>query len=143
MRGRADAGMAVGDLGFLRANPVEKLFDVLGRKSGLGHQRHRHVGDAADMVEIIHDVIFEIFIEGRRGGLRDVPDRDGVAIGRGLGDARHGDRAARAAEVLDDHGLAERPAHGFRDKARNGVGRAAGRCRDDQRNRLRRKGALR
>ena len=76
MRGRADAGMAVGDLDLLRAYPVEQLVDVLGGNGGLGHQRHGHVGDAADVVEVVHDVIFEIVVEGRRGGLGDVPDGD-------------------------------------------------------------------
>ena len=42
------------------------------------------------------------------GGLRNVVDRDGVAVGRRFGDAGHADGAAGAADILHDHALAER-----------------------------------
>ena len=87
------------------------------------------------MIEVVHDVIFETVIKGRCRGLADVPDGDRVAIGRGLRDARHADRATGAADIFDDHGLTERAAHRFSDQARDRISRAAGCRRDDERDR--------
>ena len=95
------------------------------------------------MIEVVDHVVPEVVVEGGRRRLRDVPDRDRVAIRRGPGDARHADRAAGAADILDEHGLAERPAHRFGDETRHRIGRAAGRRRHDERDRLGRKGRLR
>ena len=125
MRGRADAGMAVGRLGGVGAQPGHELRDVVRRQRRLPDDRHRHVGDAADAVEIVHHVVFQVVVEGRRRGMRDVPDGDGVAIGRGARDAGHADRAAGAAGIVDDHGLAERLAHRFGNETRHRVGRTA------------------
>src|SRR5262245_17178040 len=94
------------------------------------------------MIEVVHDVVFETVIERRCRGLTDVPDGDRVAIGRSLGDARHADRATGAADIFNNHSLTERTAHRFSNQARNRVGGAAGRCRDDERDRPRWKSTL-
>ena len=49
-----------------------------------------------------------------------------VAIGRRCGDARASERAARAADVLDDQLLAERCSHLLGHDARDHVARASG-----------------
>jgi hypothetical protein len=86
------------------------------------------------MIEVVHDIVLETLIERRRRRLRNVPDSDGVAVGRSLGDASHADRTARAPNVLDHHGLAECPAHRFSNETRDRIGRASGCRRDHQRN---------
>src|SRR5712664_466973 len=60
-------------------------------------------------------------------------------VGRGLGDARGADVAARTRHVLDQHRLAERLARALGDHARDHVGRTAGPEGDDQFERLARK----
>jgi hypothetical protein len=62
-----------------------------------------------------------------------------VAVGRRLGDQLGGDVAVRARPVLDDHRLAERLRQLLRQHARRDVGRAAGRDRNDEADRARRK----
>jgi len=142
VRSRADAGVTIGSLGCFGLHPGQKLGHVVRGKGHLGNKRHRHVGDAAEMIEVVHDVVLETVIEGRRRGLADVPDGDRVAIGRGLGDARHADRATGAADIFNDHSLTERAAHRFSDQARNRVRGAAGSRRDDECDRPRRKSTL-
>src|SRR6516164_4598483 len=66
-----------------------------------------------------------------------------VAVGRGAGGAGGADRAAGAADVLDDDLLAERFRHAVLHDARDRIGRAAGRKRRHQRNRMARIGLRR
>ena len=67
----------------------------------------------------------------------DVVQQQRVAVGRGARDLGGAERAAGAADVLDDHRLAaERLAHRLGEVARDLVGRAAGGERDDDRDRL-------
>lgn len=129
--------MTIGCLGCFGLYPGQKLRHVVRWKGRLGYQRHRHVGDAAKMIEVVHDVIFETVIERWCGGLPNVPDSDRIAVGGRFRDARHADRATGAADIFNDHGLTERAAHRFSDQARNRVGGASGRRRDDERYRPR------
>ena len=66
-----------------------------------------------------------------------LPDVDRVAVGRGAREAADADRAAGAADILDNHRLAERSAHLVGHDARGDVGRSARRERHDQRDRAR------
>ena len=59
-------------------------------------------------------------------------DVDRVAIRRGARDTTDRDRAAGAADILDDDALSERRAHALGQNARGDIGRAAGRERNDQ-----------
>jgi hypothetical protein len=123
--------MGVGDVLALLLQPDEQLADILGLQPGLADDGHRHVGDAADGVEILQDVVLQVVVERWRGGLADVPDGQRVAVGRRLGDAGHADGAAGAADVFHDDLLAQRAAHGLADQSRHRIGRAAGASRHD------------
>src|SRR5262249_3225807 len=76
-----------------------------------------HVGNAAEMVKIAHWIVLQIVVERGVSGLRNVVDRDGVAVGCRLGDAGHADGAPGASDILHNHALAERLAHGFADQS--------------------------
>src|SRR5262249_20040517 len=71
----------------------------------------------------------------RMGSHRAQPD--GVSVGRSLRDALRPRHAAGAADVLDDHLLAEQLTHAVRDQAGEHVGWAAGCEWDDHRDWLR------
>jgi hypothetical protein len=62
-----------------------------------------------------------------------IASADGVAVGRGAGDARDALGAAGAGDVLDQDGLAKHGLHVLGENARQGVGRSAGRIRRDDR----------
>ena len=62
--------LAVGRLAVLGTNPVHQLLHVAGPDPGLGHQRHRHVGDASEMVEVVHHVVADAVVERWRRCLR-------------------------------------------------------------------------
>jgi hypothetical protein len=81
--------------------------------------------------KVVEHVVLQVLVEGRRGGLADMPDDKAVAVGRRLGDAGDADGAARATDVLDDDLLAERAAHGLADEPGHGVGGPAGAGRHD------------
>jgi len=66
----------------------------------------------------------------------DRPDRERVAVGRRLGDIVHAERECAARLILDDHGAAENGSHLGGEDARHRIGRAAGRLRHDQADRL-------
>ncbi len=66
----------------------------------------------------------------------DRAEHQGVAIGRGIGDPLGAGHAAGAADVLDHDLLAENLAHARCHDAAEHVGRAAGRERNDHRDRL-------
>ena len=66
-----------------------------------------------------------------------LPDVDGVAVGRRAREPADADRAAGAADILDNHRLAERRAHFVGHDPRGDVGRSARRERHDQRDRTR------
>ena len=130
--------MAVGDLVVLLAHPVDDLGHVLRRDAGSRHECHRHVGDAAEMIEVVDHVVLQGRIKRGRSRVRDVPDRDDVSVGRRGRHPRHADRAAGAADIFDDNGLPERAAHGFRDQPRDRIGRATCGRRHHQRDGSRR-----
>jgi hypothetical protein len=68
----------------------------------------------------------------RDGERADRPLPERVAVGRGLGDRVDADGERAARPVVDDYRLAQLLRQGRRDDARDVVGGAAGRLRDDQ-----------
>jgi hypothetical protein len=105
--------------------------------SFLGDQQHRIDRDQADRREIGAQVEIDIVDDGADMGV-PLADVDGVTVGRGAREPADADRAAGAADILDDHRLAERRAHLVGQDARGDVGRSAWRERHDQRDRSRR-----
>ncbi len=140
--GRADAGVGVGCRHALLLRPGEQLRDGARRQAGLADDRHRHIGDAADRIEVVDHVVPQVVVERGRGGVGDVPDRQRVAVGRGLRDPGHADGAAGAAQILDQHLLAQSAAHRFPDEAGDRVRRAAGSRGHHDGHRFRRIGRL-
>ena len=82
--------------------------------------------------EVLQGVVGQRLVQRRVGRVADVGHEQGVAVGRGLGDDVGADDAARAAAVLDHHGLAEVFGERRHDAARDDVGAAAGRGGDDE-----------
>ena len=109
VRGGTDTGMPIGDLVFFCPNPVQQLTGGFRRQRGLRHECHGHIGDAADTVEVLENVVLQVVVQRGCSCLSDVPHGNGVAVGCGLGDARHPDRAAGAADVFDNDRLSQVP----------------------------------
>ena len=129
MRGRTDAGIGDGDGILVGLGVVDQPLQI-GRLEVLaGDDGHRHLGDEADIFEGVQRVVCELPVQRRAGRHADVMEEQRIAVRLGVGDAAGAQRAAGAADILDDDLLAEILRHGFRDEARDRVGRAAGRKR--------------
>src|SRR5262249_4635174 len=82
--------------------------------------------------EILDQVVWQRRVDGAVGDVgAPLADAERVAVGRGAGETSDTDGAARAGDVLDDDGLAERGAHRLGHDPSDHVGRAAGRERYD------------
>ena len=139
MDAAADARGRIIQLAGIALGERDQLGDRFRRNGGV-HQHDQRAGrDQADRREILARVVADIRIERRIDRVRaGAAEAERVAVGRGLRDLARRDRAARAALVLDHDLLAERLAHLLGDDARHHVVAAAGRIRDDQRDRPRR-----
>ena len=97
---------------------------------------HEGIGrrcNAADRLEISARIVAGIAVEARPDRQRaGIAQKDGVTVGRTLGDRAAADRAAGAAAVVDHDRLAKRLAHLVGDDARDDGGAAAGRERHHQ-----------
>ena len=131
MRAGARPGIGQGELVLLLAQVGDQLLRVAGRQVGAGDHGHRHVGDPADRGEGGGRVVGQLAVERAAGGLADMVHQDGVAVGVGLGDAGGAQGTAGAADILDDHLLAQGLGHRLGDQAADRVGGAAGGERDD------------
>jgi len=103
-----------------------------------------HDGEERDRREILDRVEGHgLEDRGVQGMGRDGAHKNGVAVGCRAGDRGRAEVAAGSGAVLDDDGLAQQLAHLLADEARDDVGRAACRERDDQRDRPARESRLR
>lgn len=132
VRDRAQARVRQRDHVFVRADVGEQFMEVFGREVLAGEQRHGHVDDLAEILEVLQRIEAQLAVERRRSSHPHVVDEQRVAVGPGARDTRGSDGAARADGVLDDHLLAERPGHRDRHHSSDDLGRAAGRKRYDQ-----------
>ena len=105
-----------------------------------------HVGEQRDHADgskgffgVVGQLGVQRGVHRERGGVK----HQRVAVGRGLGDGGGADLAAGTGLVFHDHGLAQRLAQLGRHQPRHGVGAAAGRVGDDQRDRFAGPGAVR
>ncbi len=105
----------------------------------LGDHQLRIDGHQPDRVEVLLQVVVQRIDDAADVGV-PLADVDGVAVGRGAREPPDRDAAAGAADVFDDHRLAEDRPHPLGHDARDHVGRAARRERHDQRDRTRRVG---
>ncbi len=126
----------------MRLHPGDQRFQVVRRQRLLGDQKLRIVRNQPDRLEIGLQIVVEIVDDAADMGV-PLADVDGVAVGRGAREPPDADRAAGAADILDDHRLAEESPHLVGDDAPGDVGRAARRERHDQRDGARGKSLLR
>jgi hypothetical protein len=126
VRGRADARIGQVDLALVGLHPLGKLGVVVGRQVGPADQRHRHFVDHAEVFEVVQRLVGQRAVQRRCAGDADVVQQQRVAIRRGLGDLVGAQRAADAADVLDDDGAAQRLAQRFGEVPGDLVGRAPG-----------------
>ena len=117
-------------------HPGDQRFEIVRRQRLLGDQKLRIVRDQPDRLEIGLQIVIEIVDDAADMGI-PLADVDGVAVGRGAREPPDADRAAGAADILDDHRLAEERPHLVGHDAPGDVGRAARRERHDQRDRAR------
>ncbi len=141
---RAGARRGVVQLARLRLHQRDEILERIRLDAGMHHQQVGRGCDQRHRHEILDRVVLDAGVRRRRdhvgaGGAHG----ERVAVGRGAGRDLGADRAAGAAAVVDDHLLAEALGELLPDQARDDVGRAARRERDDQADRLGRIGALR
>jgi len=96
------------------------------------------VVDEADHLERGLRIVAQVVVQ--RGGRRDalMMKQERIAVGIGLGHALGSDRAARAADVLDDDLLPERAPHVLSQQTCDRVGRPACGEWNNERDRFRR-----
>ena len=136
---RAVAGRRVGERVRLRARERDIFGEALRRQLVVYDEDERCAGDGRDRLEVLDRVERKLRIEARVDRLRArIGHEQRVAVGRGLRDRVGADDAARAGAILDHDGLAPLLAQQLPDLAREHVGRAARRLRDDQLDDLRR-----
>ncbi len=96
--------------------------DDVGQRRDLRHQS-----------EILQRLIAGLRLRDRQDGKRaDRRERERVAVGRKFQRSLRSDEAAGACPILDDDLLSERLRELAGHEARDGIGRAAGRKRNDQ-----------
>ena len=123
----------------------DQLGDGLDLDARMQKEQPRRRCDDAHGRKILARVVADVAVHARRGReVGGVAEQQRVAIGLGTGDRARADRAAAACGAVLDHDLlAERGAHLVGDGARHDVVGAAGRQRDDERDRPRRIGLRR
>ena len=127
------------DLAGVRLHPGHEFGKGVGRKVILGDHELGIVGDQADRLEILFEIVIELVDDAADMGV-PLADVEGVAVRRRAGDAPDPDAAAGAADIFDHDRLPERRAHALRHDAGGGVGRSARREWHHQRHRTRRIG---
>ena len=117
LRAGACADRSAGGLVRIGLQPGDQLLQIVGRKIAAADQPELGRGERRDRCQILKQ------IEGQRieragADMRGpLAEADGVAVRRRAGDPRRADRATRAADILDDHRLAERRPHVVGDDA--------------------------
>ena len=110
--------------------PGDQRFEVIRRQRLLADQELRIDGDQADRLEVRLQIVVQRIDDGADMGV-PLADVDRVAVGRRAREPADADRAAGAADVLDDHRLAQQRPHALGQNAGRHVGRAARRERHD------------
>jgi hypothetical protein len=120
------------DLAGIGLHPGHKFGEVLRRKVVLGDHQLWIVGDQADRLKILFEIVIELVDDAADMGI-PLADVEGVAIGCRAGDAPDPDAAAGTADIFNDDRLPERCAHALGQDTGGGVGRSARRERNHQR----------
>ena len=132
----ADARRAVLDRLALRLGLLDQIGNRADRRLRIDHDDIRHGADKTDRCEILA-LVAGVLGEAERDRQRRIgAEQDRVAVRRALGDRARADGAAGAAAVVDHDRLLEGFAQLVGDRAGDDAGAAAGRERNDQRDRL-------
>ena len=136
MRGRAGAGRAELHLALVLLGVGDELLEAVDRQVLAHRQDDRHLGEQRHRRELLDRIVERLLVERLALGMRaDRAEHDLVAVGRRGRDALRAGHAACAADVLDHDLLAQDLAHARRHDTAEHVGRAAGRERNDHRDR--------
>jgi len=131
--GGPGADRAVVELAGMRAREGDELVDRSRRHGRAHHQHDGHAREERDRREILERIVGKLGVEvGTDGEVGGGAERDGVAVGSRLRQAREPDRAVRTGHVLDHYRLAERRM--LREGPAQNIA-AACRKRDDEPNR--------
>jgi hypothetical protein len=136
VRRRSEAGVGEVDLALVGLEPLQELGVGVRRQRRLADQRHRHLVDHAEVLEVFQRLVLQVAVQRGRGGDAGVGQQQGVAIRCRLRHLGGTQRAAGAADVLHDERRVQRLAHRFGEVARHLVGGAAGREGHDDGDRL-------
>ena len=110
----------------VRLHIGDEFLEVLGREILARYHRDRRIGDKPDRLEILDRIVADVRRQHRGGDMRaHAGGEQRIAVGRRRGDARGAERAASAADILDDDRLIELAAHAVGDDARHNVARSA------------------
>ncbi len=138
MQHAASARTAIGVLARVLLQLFQEALEVLGGELRVHGHDVGGVGEIGDRLEVLDRIVGQVIgaaggVHGHRGHGGD-GQRVAVGVGaRGFGCA---DGAASAALVFHNHGLAQFLAHALRHQARDDVGRAARRERNNHADRL-------
>ena len=125
MRGRSDPCVRQSDLVLVRLDVSEELLEILRREALPADDRHRHVVDEADVLEILERIEAQAAVQRRRRRHADMVDQDRVAVRLRVLHLLGRQNSARARAVLDEDRLAQGLAHRLRHHAGDGIGRSA------------------
>jgi hypothetical protein len=110
-----------------------QLLHGLRREIRRHHQHLVAFGDLGDRREMLGGVVVAEPVDRRPDHQRaGIAEQERIAVGLGASDRLAAERAAGAAAVLDDHGLAENRSEPLRHQPRGGVDRPARRIRHHQ-----------
>ena len=120
------------DLAGVRLHPRHKLGKVFGRKVNFADHELGIVGDQADRLKILFQIVVEFVDDAADMGV-PLADVEGVAVRRRTGDASDPDAAAGAADIFDYDRLSQRRPHALRHDPGGGIGRSTRRERNHDR----------
>ena len=133
MMGGAGAGGAVVQLARVGLGVGDELGQRLGRDLIRIDDDHlRRPRDQGHRNKILLDVVIEVGIERRCNGVMRRAHEEGVSVRSGLGRGRCANGAACAGAVFDQHAFAQLCVELGCERARKGIGAAAGRERHDE-----------
>ncbi len=129
--GRALAARAHVDLPGIGLGVGDEFRDRLHRYRRMHHHQQRCVREDRDWREVGAEIERQVLVERGRDGVGGVGHEQRVAVGRRAHRHFGADVGAAARAVLDHERLAEPNGHPLPEQARQDVGRAAGRDRND------------
>jgi len=127
----AHARAAVAEFAWVLGDQLRELGRILDARGGRGHQHQRlrrHQPDGGEVLDVVLDLFGDQLVDGQ---LVAGAHQQRVAIGLGIGHLLRANGAARTAEVLDHHRLAQAGGQLSAHHAAHQVGAAAGRVGHD------------